>query len=100
METTATWNVASTGVNWQTPGANGAADRGTTVLGSISAPSKVLQTIALNPSGVAQVQAWINNPASNYGFILMDAVNKDDLKLISREKTPATDRPKITITYQ
>ncbi len=100
VETTATWNVASTGVNWQTPGANGATDRGTTELGSISAAAKVLQTITLNPAGVAQVQAWVNNPATNYGFILLDAVNKDDLKLISREKTPATDRPTITITYQ
>ncbi len=100
VETAATWNLASAGVGWETPGANGAADRGTIVLGSLSAAAKVLQTISLNPEGVAQVQSWINNPASNFGFILLDAANRDDLKLISSEKTPVTDRPKITITYQ
>lgn len=100
-EATATWIEARSRVKWETAGADGAADRGTTVLGSMSASSKDhLQTITLNPEGLAQVQTWIDNPSSNYGLILLNSENSNDMKVHSREKSEITERPKITITYQ
>ncbi|BCU79279.1 Ig-like domain-containing protein [Luteolibacter sp. LG18] len=99
-ETTATWNIASTGVNWQTAGANGANDRETTVLGSLAGTANGLKTITLNASGIAKVQSWINTPSSNYGFVILDYANTDGLDLNTREIGTVASRPKITVTYQ
>lgn len=99
-ETTATWNVASTGTNWQTAGANGANDRETTVLGALSSTSTGVKTFTLNVAGIAKVQSWINNPATNYGFVILDYANSDGLDLNSSEIGTIANRPKITVTYQ
>ena len=99
-ETTATWNVASTGTNWQTAGANGANDRETTVLGALSSTSTGVKTFTLNAAGIAKVQSWINNPATNYGFVILDYANSDGLDLNSSEIGTIANRPKITVTYQ
>ncbi len=99
-ELQATWNVSATGSNWQSPGAQGATDRGTTVLGSVTAAQTDLATINLNAAGIAVVQGWINNPASNNGFILQDfAATSSGLEFRSRETTTFTKRPKLTIFY-
>jgi hypothetical protein len=99
-ETTATWNVASTGVNWQTVGANGANDRETTVLGSLTGSTAGVKTITLNASGIAKVQSWINTPSTNYGLVILDYANTDGLDLNTREIGTVASRPKITVTYQ
>jgi hypothetical protein len=99
-ETTATWNLASTGVSWQTVGANGANDRETTVLGSLTGSTAGLKTITLNSSGIAKVQSWINTPSTNYGLILLDYANADGLDINSSEIGTIASRPKITVTYQ
>jgi hypothetical protein len=97
-EDQATWNVAATGVNWQTAGAQGASDRGTTVLGAITASATGLLTINLNAAGVQVVQNWINNPQTNFGFAIMDyAAANDDLQLRSSEASTKTNRPRLTI---
>jgi hypothetical protein len=99
-ETGATWNVASAGVNWQTAGANGSNDRETTVLGAITGSTTGLKTVTLNSSGIAKVQSWINNPATNYGLVILDYANSDGLDLNSSEIGTVSNRPKITVTYQ
>jgi len=96
----ATWNVYSTGHNWEVPGAQGTADRGTTVLGTVAAPSTGQYTITLNASGVALVQSWIDEPNKNRGIILDNPAVTDDLAFDSREAVTASTRPKLTITYK
>lgn len=100
-ESSATYNVASSGVNWGTVGANNTStDRESTVLGTMTG-SVGVKTFALNSSGVAKVQAWVNSPSSNHGFIIQDYVNNSDgLDLSAKENTTATNRPKLTVTYQ
>ena len=100
VESEATWNEYASGQSWQVAGADGSGDRGSTVLGYITAPSKGLVTISLRSEGVAVVQSWVDNPPSNYGFIIQDYINASNgLDFSSRETGTATVRPKLTVTY-
>ncbi len=100
IETAATWNVAMVGTNWGQAGAQAASDRGTTVLGTVTAPALGLVTIHLNAAGMAVVQSWINNPNLNFGLIFQDYVSAGDGgSFSSRETSTTTLRPKLTVTY-
>jgi hypothetical protein len=98
-ETGATWTLAAPGTPWEVPGARGSLDRGATLLATLTLPSTGLQTIPLNASGVALVQAWVNAPATNYGILLSDPNSPDGLAFDARQATTPTLRPKLTVTY-
>jgi len=99
VENQATWNEYASGQGWQAAGADGSSDRGSTVLGSITG-SKGLATVSLNAPGVAMVQAWVNNPSSNHGFIILNYISaKNGLDFSSRETGTVSERPKLTVTY-
>jgi len=99
-ELTATWNQASTGNLWATAGALGAADRGSTAVGTIAASSMGLNQIALNSSGIAAVQAWIDDPAANRGLIIQDYANSNGVDFSSSEASAAAQRPKLVVTFR
>ena len=101
VETQSTWNVFSTGNNWQTAGAFGANDRGTVVLGT-AGPASVgtNYTVTLNASGIALVQNWVNNPATNFGLVIGNSTSTDGLDFSSSEAATAVDHPKLVITYK
>jgi hypothetical protein len=62
--------------------------------------TKGMKTVSLNPAGVAVVQSWLNSPAANHGFIVLNyASASDGLDFSSRENWTAANRPKLTITY-
>ncbi|MEX0324539.1 MAG: DNRLRE domain-containing protein [Puniceicoccaceae bacterium] len=49
---------------------------------------------------VDDVQAWVDNSATNFGWILVGLEGQTSAKrFISRESTTVGDRPKLTITY-
>jgi len=97
-ETQATYFQAANGSNWV--GANGPTDRGTTVLGTVTPNSMGTLTIQLNAAGVAVVQSWVNNPALNYGFIMLDYANSVGLaEFSSREDPTAANRPSFSVTF-
>jgi hypothetical protein len=98
-ETGATWNQFAAGSAWQTVGANGANDRETVACGAATGNTGV-RTVTLNATGIAKVQAWINAPATNYGFAILDYAVSNGLDVSSSEAATATTRPRITITYQ
>lgn len=85
-ETTTAWNTK--------PAA------GTTVLSALAPASTGLLTINLNASGIAAVQQWINTPAKNYGLYLLKTTATNTLAFDAREKTTATLRPKLTVTFK
>jgi len=100
VESEATWNEYALGQSWQVSGADGSADRASTVLGEITGPSLGTQTISLNAAGVALVQSWVDEPSSNHGFILVDYINASNgLDFFSRETATPTNRPKLTVTH-
>jgi hypothetical protein len=100
-ELQATWNRAATGTNWQSAGAQGSLDRDSTVLGTVTATATGIRNVVLNAAGLAVVQGWVNNPSTNFGFILQDYANtaKDDLVFSSKEATVAANRPQLQVQY-
>ena len=98
-EAEATWSQARVGDPWAAAGATGAADRGATVLGLLSAGATGPIQITLNPAGVAAVQSWVNSPAANFGLIVADPAITDGADWSASEAAPATSRPALTINY-
>ncbi len=100
-ESQTTWNQASAGVAWQTAGAQGTGDRGSAVLGTITASSLGQYVISLNAAGLAAVQQWVDQPESNYGLIVQDYVSATNgVMFNSSEASNVSLRPKLTLTYQ
>ena len=50
---------------------------------------------------IADVQGWVNNPATNFGWILLgnEEDNRTAKRFDSREHPSAANRPKLTVTY-
>ena len=84
---------------WSVAGAQAALDRGTTVLGTLTASAKGKLTITLNAAGIAVVQKWVNNPAVNFGFAIQNYNNANAVVFDSREATAVANRPKLTVGY-
>lgn len=101
IEAEATFQRATIVQPWEIAGASGATDRGSTVLGAVSAPALGPRTIELNAAGLAVVQSWIADPAKNFGFVIQDYddASTDDLDFYSRESRTILQRPRLTITY-
>lgn len=106
VEAQVTWNIFSTGNNWGAAGCSNDTDR-------VAAPSASLTmdgTAAggfVNWSGaglVADVQAWVDGSASNYGWLLI-APNAENLaatafnRFYSSDYATAASRPKLVIEY-
>lgn len=98
-EAQATWARATSTVTWTTPGARGATDRGASELGTLLPAVTGPYTVTLGAEGIAAVQAWVDNPASNRGFVLDANTNMDGLDLASSEATTPVQRPQLTVTY-
>jgi hypothetical protein len=74
--------------------------RGVTVRGTVGPASDGTHTITLNDDGVALVQHWVDNPAKNRGIFIVDRDVTDKLAFRSREASPASSRPRLTITFE
>ena len=81
---------------WNTPGGDFAA--------TASATASVGGTVAHNwssPGLAADVQAWVNAPASNFGWVIRG--NEQTLstakRMASRENTTTTRRPKLVVNF-
>lgn len=98
-ESQTTWNIFSSGNNWQTAGALGANDRGSSILGTAGPAPAGAYTITLNAAGIALIQNWVNNPAANFGLIIASPTSADGLDFSSSEAATASDRPKLTVVY-
>ena len=95
-----TWNEASSGVLWATPGANGGTDSGSDVLCTVNASSTGDLSVNLNAEGLAIVQSWISNPSSNHGILVTDPNTSDGADFHASESADAMARPKLQITYR
>lgn len=99
QESEATWNQYASGLAWGIPGALGGGDRGTSVLGQISAPTVGTRTVALNADGVDLVQDWVDGTTPNYGIVISDSASTDGLDFWSSDASIATNRPSLTVVY-
>ncbi len=50
---------------------------------------------------VADAQAWLNNPATNFGWIIIgnESTDRTAKRFASREHATAANRPKLSVTY-
>jgi RHS repeat-associated protein len=100
-ESQATWNEASTGVSWQSPGASGANDRESTAIGSVQILANesldVEKQISLS---TAQIQEMVSGAFTNNGFIIIADTELDDrFNYRTSDASAATKRPKLVIEY-
>jgi hypothetical protein len=97
----ATWNARFfPGTLWATPGGDhdSSASATTTVTSVINNPYSWLST----PGLVSDVQGWLNTPATNFGWELinLDETTPTDFRAFyTREFTDATLRPQLEITF-
>jgi hypothetical protein len=95
----ATWTHAVTPTTpWLTPGG----DFTTTVsaqtsVGNINGD----YTWATTPTLVADVQDWLNNPANNFGWLVLgnETTNKTARRFNSRDNTEVSTQPRLTVQY-
>ena len=92
-----TWVQVSQGVNWQSPGASGAQDRGSVVLGTLAPTANGTYVINLNGYGIKLVQDWIRKAAPNYGFVLVASPNTNSISLASSDQSTLSLRPKLVV---
>jgi hypothetical protein len=97
----ATWNARFfSGTLWGTPGGDHKATASATlsVNSVINAPFTWLST----PAFVGDVQGWLNNPATNFGWELinLDEVTTTDFRAFyTREESDPTLRPQLQVTF-
>lgn len=99
VESQASWNNYATGKTWVSVGAASVSDRGTTSLGVFSSRALGTYTLTLNTAGLALVQNWVKNPATNRGIIFDDNLAADLATVSSKEDANVNNRPKLSVTY-
>ncbi|MGE0481243.1 MAG: DNRLRE domain-containing protein [Phycisphaerae bacterium] len=92
----ATWlNTFFPSENWATPGGDFVA----LASGSTSV-SNFEVTWTSSPGMVADAQSWLDNPATNFGWLLKSPESVRDAKRFgSRENEDPTQRPVLTVTF-
>lgn len=94
----ATWQeTVLGGLDWDSPGGDFESLTSTAVvvagIGDYVLPS--------TPEAVADVQSWLNNPATNFGWVLISSESGDGTakRFNSRHHPTLATRPALTITY-
>ncbi len=95
----ATWNDALTGEPWAIAGAQGAGDRDSLPICTISAPGTGLLAIELNNDGLALVQSWVDGSLANHGIVIADSATSDGADFDSSESANVMNRPKLELVY-
>lgn len=92
----ASWNERTAGNDWSAAGVDGAA-RDTTVAADVSGVFVTNQRISIDllPSAV---QAWVDDPNSNFGLVFVQVVGGNGSGFSSREAAEV-NRPLLTVTF-
>lgn len=101
VETEATWNIYSTGNNWQTAGGFGANDCEQTSIGHVSISASQTVNVGVDISLTASaIQEIVNGTWTNNGFLLkVDTEANDQFVYYSSGAATASYRPKLVIEY-
>jgi len=99
-ENQVTWNSRLSGVAWTIPGALNSADVVAAASSSVFVRGLGAYVFPSTPTLVADVQGWVNNPTSNFGWLLhteSEAVPKTARHFATRENT--ANAPQLIINY-
>jgi hypothetical protein len=99
-QSSVTWNQASAGINWGTPGAEAVTDRGSELVCTVTAGSTGILTVDVEAEGIALVQSWVSNPDGNHGIIVSNSATSDGADFHSSESGAAMSRPKLEVNYR
>ncbi len=82
---------------WQTPGG----DFAPTTTASIQVGNIAVYQWSSSPTMVADVQQWLDDPASDFGWVLVgdESNNKTTKRFTARESATAANRPQLTVVY-
>jgi len=80
---------------------NAGGDFNSTASSSTSVGSSGAQTWASTTQMVADVQSWLDKPATNFGWLLLgdESTSKTARAFASKEDTTASNRPRLIVTY-
>ncbi len=96
----ATWNTWDGVSPWSTPGAIGAPDRGTVLLGVVDPDTAASRKLfPFNASGLSLVQDWVSGVRPNLGVLIQDYTQTNQAILREREHPSASERPGLVVTY-
>lgn len=93
------WSKASGALSWSAAGARGTADRDEAASALLLPTANGKKTVSLAAAGIAALQAWVNDPGKNNGFVIDATNNADGLIFDSADATVATNRPRLAVTY-
>lgn len=101
VEAQVTWNIYSTGNNWQTAGGFGADDCEQTDIGSRSMTANEAagwKDWTLTP---AKITEMVDGTWANYGFLIKaDKESNDCYRFCSRYAVDTSLRPKLALSYE
>lgn len=99
-ETSTTWTTQQGTTPWEIQGALGSSDFAPTALADVQGGELGETTIALNEAGLDVLQGWLEQPDTNYGFIIQDyTTGIDGLDFASREATETSLRPLLELEF-
>ncbi|MFD7156158.1 DNRLRE domain-containing protein [Kribbella sp. NPDC059898] len=102
VETEATWNQATSTINWTTPGGD---YDSSALLGSVR-PDGNAQRLTLTSAGLlTKLQSWVENPGDNHGLLLKtrneapDATGQQLVSITNGESPDTLFRPRLWIEH-
>jgi len=96
----ATWTNRLTSIRWSTNGAAAPVDFTNSITQSITVTAQTTYTFVSNSNMVADVQRWVNNPASNFGWIIISELQGTlftECKFGTRENSG--NEPSLTVQF-
>lgn len=98
-----TWNSRFHGATtWSSPGGVAGTDFSSTVSGSTFIGGTGAQVWSSTPELVADVQYWLDNPADNFGWMLLSTSESTSFtakRFATRESGTAAFRPSLSVQY-
>ena len=100
-ENEATWEEAFLGQPWASVGAAFEGDLVGESMGTFTGGTNGPNIIDFNDNGRAWLTRWINEPATNHGFVLQNFVDAEDgIDFLSSEAPDSLSRPRLDLTYR
>jgi len=86
---------------WGAPGGQAGVDFTAAASSSVVWDGVGAYTFPSSPALVADVQAWMDNPAANHGWLVKSAAEtgRTAKRIVSRESPVASQRPQLTIEF-
>lgn len=100
-EASVSWNERSAGSAWNSPGASSPGDVAGTASATAFVSSGGSYTFGSSAVMVADIQAWVNAPGTNFGWLLQtqSELTPGTARLFASREADATIRPSLNVTF-